>query len=304
MKLARIFSALVLLLTLALLPSLQLKAASNAAPVTRYMFKAAGLQLPDPFEISIIYASATPGGATAIHHHPGLLVGTILEGELTYMEHATGKITRYATGQTLVEQPNSPGMARNDTGQPNFLFATVVLPKGVPYSTPETGSATPANPYKIVFQNRVDGKQFAGDYEVVTFINDFAPGAQTPVQTYGGQAVTTPLDGDLSFVENGVEKVYKAGQTYEQIVGEYSQLRNTGSTNVRAFVTALLPKGKTLVTTQIAGAPSTGEGRGGGSPSQDGPGWSLYLALGLAVMAIGSASLLILRRSKKPSLKE
>src|SRR5690349_8507941 len=136
MKLARYFSMLVLLLTLALVPCLQVKAATNAAPVTRYMFKTTGLQLPNPFEISIIYASATPNGATAIRHHPGLLVGTILEVELTYTDHTTNKVTRYGIGQTYVEQPNSPGMAQNATGQTNFLFAAVVLPKGVPYSTP------------------------------------------------------------------------------------------------------------------------------------------------------------------------
>lgn len=296
MRFPRKILTLIMLLTLGLLPSLQLSAAPNLEPVTRYMFKTAGLQLPKPFEISIIYASATPGGATAIHHHPGLLVGTILEGELTYTDHTTSKVTKYGTGQTYVEQPNSPGMAQNDTGQPNYLFAAVVLPKGVPYSTPEAGAATPANPYKIVFQNRVDGKQIEGDYEVVTFISDFAPGTQTPVQTYGGQTVTTPLDGDLSYVANGVEKVYKAGQTFEQIPGEYGQVRNTGSTNVRVFMTALLPKGKTLVTAQIAKAPASGEG--GGSLSQDKAGWLLYLALGLAAIIVTGSSLLIFRRSK------
>src|SRR6476620_9491033 len=132
MKLARIstISTLVMVLTLALLPCLQLRAASNPEPVTRYMFKTAGLELPSPFEISTIYASATPGGATAVHHHPGLLLGTILAGELTFVDHHTGKVTKYKTGETYIELPGVAGLARNDVTETNFVGISVLLPKG------------------------------------------------------------------------------------------------------------------------------------------------------------------------------
>jgi quercetin dioxygenase-like cupin family protein len=282
-----------MLLTLLLQPFLEVRAANPPEPVTRFLFRTAGLVPPSPFEIATIWTSAPVGGSTPVHHHPGLLLGTVLGGVVTFVDN-TGKVTNYPEGQTFIEQPHIPGLARNDQTVPNFAMVTTILPKGVPYSAPEDGQPTPKVPVTFFFQNRVDGKPISGDYEVVVFVLDFGAGAQTPSQAYGGQTVVTAIDGDLSYVVNGKEASIKATKTLEVTAGEFGQVRNASSGNVRAFVAVLLPKGKTLVTTSVPGAPASGGG--GTSPGKES--WPNYLMFTLFGVT-GVSSLLILNRLKR-----
>src|SRR5689334_2611386 len=151
MKFPRLVLTLVFLLTLVVQPALEVSAAGPPAPVTRYLFRIAGLKLPEPFEISTIYSPAAPGAATPIHTHPGLLVGTILAGELTFVEH-TGEVKKYTTGQTYFEVPGEPGLAKFEGSETCLNWITVILPKGVPYTAAVPGEPPPKNPPAIAFQ--------------------------------------------------------------------------------------------------------------------------------------------------------
>ncbi len=300
MKLRLLVLTFVMLLTPLLQPFLEVRADNSPEPVTRYLFKTAGLTPPSPFEISTIWTSAPVGGSTPVHHHPGLLLGTILAGVVTFVDN-TGKVTNYKVGETFIENPAIPGLARNDQTEPNFVMVTVILPKGVPFSAPEAGEPTPKVPIQNFWQNRVDGKPISGDYEVVVFVMDFVPGAQTPVQSFGGQTVVTALDGDLSYVVKGKEDSIKATKTLEVTAGEFGQVRNASSGNVRAFVAVLLPKGKTLVTPGVSGVPGVpASGAGGTSPSEES--WRLYLTFGLFVVTMVSSLLLFNRIKRKKDI--
>ena len=46
---------------------------------------------------------------------------------------------------------------------------------------------------------RTDGRPLAGPAEMVTFVLEFPPGAQTPAQTHPGQVFVTLLAGEITF---------------------------------------------------------------------------------------------------------
>ncbi len=294
MKLRRLVLTFVMLLTLLLQPFLEVRADNPPEPVTRYLFKTAGLPPPTPFEIATIWTSAPVGGTSPVHHHPGLLLGTVLGGVVTFVDN-TSKVTTFKVGETFIENPGILGLARNDQTEPNFAMVSIVLPKGVPYSAAEAGEPTPKVPITFFWQNRVDGKPISGDYEVAVFVMDFGPGAQTPVQAFGGQTVVTAIDGDLSYVVNGKENPIKTTKTLEVTAGEFGQVRNATTGNVRAFVSVLLPKGQTLLTTNSPGLPNSGVG--GTTPG--GESWPLYITFGLILVAIFTSGLLIFSRNKR-----
>jgi quercetin dioxygenase-like cupin family protein len=97
-----------------------------------------------------------------------------------------------------------------------------------------------------------------GEFELVHLVQDFEPGASTPVHTHGGQGLALVLDGELTQrMEGQPDKVYKAGETFIETPGVYFAVANASNTPARLSVAFLLPKGATLTTAQQPAATPT-----------------------------------------------
>ncbi|HEY5210584.1 MAG TPA: cupin domain-containing protein [Stellaceae bacterium] len=86
-------------------------------------------------QITTIIITIPPGAATALHTHPGPLVGYILEGQLE-VRAAGGKVNRYKAGDSFVEALNHAHAGTNTGAGPLRILVTVVGTKGVPYAIP------------------------------------------------------------------------------------------------------------------------------------------------------------------------
>jgi quercetin dioxygenase-like cupin family protein len=90
-----------------------------------------------------------------------------------------------------------------------------------------------------------------GEFELVQLVVDFPAGTWTPAHTHGGALLVTVLNGEQTVRdEHGVEKIYKAGEAFIEIPGEYLEIGNAGEKLTTVSALALLPKGATLSTTK------------------------------------------------------
>jgi quercetin dioxygenase-like cupin family protein len=85
----------------------------------------------------------------------------------------------------------------------------------------------------------------------VQLIVDFDPGAWTPSHTHGGMLMVTVRNGELTVRdEQGVETIYKPGESFIEIPGEYLEIGNAGEELASVSTIALLPDGESLTTTK------------------------------------------------------
>ena len=92
-------------------------------------------------------------------------------------------------------------------------------------------------------QFRTDGLPAAGPMEVVTLVNEFTPGAQTPTHTHPGQVVITVLEGEQTIRMQGTEQVYRAGESFIEPPNVPVQAVNTAPGQARVMASLLVPKG-------------------------------------------------------------
>ena len=88
----------------------------------------------------------------------------------------------------------------------------------------------------------------AGDYELLTVILDFAPGATVPRHFHGGYVLVTVLSGELTLTEKGTSRVVKTGDSWTENIGDQHSVLNTGTVPTRVAVSILLPKGGEVTT--------------------------------------------------------
>jgi quercetin dioxygenase-like cupin family protein len=108
----------------------------------------------------------------------------------------------------------------------------------------QTAAPGPTPAYQAKFPIAVQG----GDYELLTVILDFPPGAAVPKHFHGGQVVATILSGELTLTEKGVEKIVKTGDSWTENAGDQHAVLNTGTVTTRVAVSILLPKGAEVTT--------------------------------------------------------
>jgi quercetin dioxygenase-like cupin family protein len=117
-------------------------APASPAPTTFYIHRTDAIIPAGAYEVAHTVLDFAPGAQTPPHTHPGQVVGTVLEGEITF---TTGGATRvYQAGETIVEPPGVVGQARNAGGAQATVLAVYLLPKGAPLSTPVTTPGLPA----------------------------------------------------------------------------------------------------------------------------------------------------------------
>jgi quercetin dioxygenase-like cupin family protein len=78
-------------------------------------------------------------------------------------------------------------------------------------------------------------------FDVVQALLEFAPGAATPYHTHPGIVVSTVVAGELTFNLEGVDKIYKAGESFVELPDRVGQARNAGRAPARVMATYLLP---------------------------------------------------------------
>ncbi len=253
-----------LLATLILILAFVLPAAVAAddppAPTTRHSTRVDGLPVAGPADVLAFIVEFPPGALTPPHTHPGLVVGTMLEGESSLI---IGEVeTTYRVGEVFTEPPGVVSVGLNRGTVRSLAMGSMVIPQGAAPSTTVPGAATPPGPALVThYLHRGVAIIPAGAYEVAHTLLDFAPGAQTPPHTHPGQVVATVLAGEITFTTQGTTTVYKTGETFVELPGVVGQARNAGTAPAAVKAVYLLPKGAPLSTpVAMPGMPNTGAG--------------------------------------------
>ncbi len=292
----------ILVLVLVLVFPMTVAADDPPGPTTRHQFRVAGLPVVGLAEMNRFSLEFAPGAATPAHDHPGQVLVTVLEGEVTLVTPGAKKVNK--VGDSFIESPNEVGTASNTGTGKARVVVSIVAPQGPPLATEHPGgpSPAPATPTTFYFVNTA--AILPGDpYEVVQQVLDFAPGAQTPVHTHPGQVFVTVLEGELTFKTGGADKVYRVGESFIEQPGVAAQARNAGAVRTTTHVTYLLPQGVPLSAPVAPTAPATGTGgnlpglpnTGAGGGTAVPLGWLVLLACG----ALASGAQLLRRRARR-----
>jgi quercetin dioxygenase-like cupin family protein len=113
-------------------------------PTTSYQFRTDVEPITAPFDVVQQELEFAPGTATPWHTHPGLVMVTVLKGELTFTYQ--GATTVYREGESFVEELGRLAQARNASAAPTRVMATYLLPAGAPLSHPQAGLGMATQP--------------------------------------------------------------------------------------------------------------------------------------------------------------
>ena len=239
------------MLALSLLAVLVLSSSSALAqapgPVVALKHQQEFAQSPGQFDLVQVVQELAPGAETPPHSHGGNGQATVLEGEVVLK--VGDKETRYTAGQGFVETADEKMQVLN-TGTTRARFAVAfVLPKGAAFSTP---AGTSAKPGPTVLSKHQTSINQAGPFDLVQIVQKFAPGAETPPHSHGGDGQVNVVDGEFELRTAGGTKRYSAGQGFTETAGQAMQLANVGSTEATMVVAFVLAKGAELTTARTA----------------------------------------------------
>ena len=223
-------------------------------PVVTYQAKLPVSGMATEFELVHVLQDFAPGTSTAVHTHGGQGLALVIDGELT--QRIPGQADKvHKAGSSFLETPGEFFAVANASGAPARLSVLFLLPKGATLTTaqPPEPNVTPVPGPKVTYNVRLASPPIPGEFELTHLIQDFAPGASTPVHTHGGLGLALVLDGELTQrMEGQPYKVYKAGEMFAETPEVYFAVANASSAPARLSVGFLLPKGATLTTVQQA----------------------------------------------------
>ena len=82
-----------------------------------------------------------------------------------------------------------------------------------------------------------------GEFDLVQLIVDFPSGTWTPSHTHGGELLVTVLNGEQTARDaQGVETIYKAGESFTETPGEYLEIGNAGQELVTVSAVGSAPQ--------------------------------------------------------------
>ncbi len=81
------------------------------------------------------------------------------------------------------------------------------------------------------------------DYDLLTVILDFPPGAGFPTHFHGGWVLATVLSGEMTLTEKGSQRIVKTGESWTEKAGDQHSVVNAGTANTRVAISILLPRG-------------------------------------------------------------
>jgi len=269
--------ALVVLLMLCLSSSLAFGQQQPPGPVFALQFRTPGQPQPARFNLVHNLLHFDPGAATPFHQHPGPVLVSVLEGENTFILNGVEKV--YKAGDSFVEMPGEINQARNAGTARMSVMATYLLPWEAPLSRPEPADKTPPPRPFVSYQFKTDVQPMATPFDVVQAILEFAPGAATPYHTHPGIVMVTVVQGELTFNLEGVDKVYKEGESFVEVPDQVGQARNASAAPVRVMASYLLPQGAPLSIPHAAPMAPAALPRTGAADSHTLTGWLVLVAV-------------------------
>ena len=132
-----------------------------------------------------------------------------------------------------------------------LALLTLILAVILPLTAAAEDPPAPTTRHSI----RVDGLPVAGPAEVVAFIIESPPGAQTPPYTRPGLLVATTLAGEVTLTTDGVEKAYKVGEVSTEPPGVVTVARNRGAVRAFQMGSMVIPRGAAPGTTVPGASP-------------------------------------------------
>ena len=130
-----------------------------------------------------------------------------------------------------------------------FLFTPLILLVFASVSIAhEKAEPTPLQAPVTAVQAKAPVTLQAGDYELVSLIFEFAPGAGVPRHMHGGKVLVLVLSGEMTLREKGRERVIKTGESWTEDPGREHSVVNAVNTTARVAVNMILPKGAEATT--------------------------------------------------------
>ena len=111
-------------------------------PFVSYQFKTDIQPMTEAFDAVQQVLDFAPGAATPVHTHPGIVVVTVLAGELTFK--LNGADTVYKEGESFVEVPGQVVQARNASAAQTSVMVSYLIPKDAPLSMVHDAAPAPA----------------------------------------------------------------------------------------------------------------------------------------------------------------
>jgi quercetin dioxygenase-like cupin family protein len=108
-------------------------------------------------------------------------------------------------------------------------------------------SAAQTNP-RVVAESRFMVTNAPAQTDLVQLVVDFEPSAWTSLHTHGGQAINLVLEGEITLRHGGLDRPYKAGQSWTDGTNQVHAAGNIGSGKARLLTNLLLPKGAPQIT--------------------------------------------------------
>ena len=171
------------------------------------------------------FVSLSPGEYVPYHSHGGPDLVTVLEGEV--IEHEPGSDQTVKAGESWINQRGERHAVTNSGDIKAHLWAIALLPQGD--TSIEPNAQIPLNVK-------------AGEYNLISFVLDFAPGTELPEQYHGGNTLFYVMDGEITLLEQGATRQLKTYENWTEVPGAVYSVTNASGNNTRVAAGMLLPK--------------------------------------------------------------
>jgi quercetin dioxygenase-like cupin family protein len=128
-----------------------------------------------------------------------------------------------------------------------FLTLVVFLWSSVAAADEKGGQAVTPGP-TVVSQAKYPLNVGSGEYDLITRVLEFPPGAGIANHMHGGHVLVTVLSGEMTLREKGTEKIVKAGESWTESPGNVHAVVNAGPATARLVGVFLIPKGAEATT--------------------------------------------------------
>ena len=216
-----------------------------SAPVVEYQARWDNLTPSGPFNEVEMIIDFAPGAWTTVHSHGGPGFVMVVTGQVT--KRANGSEFTYRAGQTWHEEAGEVHQVGNPTSNPARAIAVVLLPTGAAITTDVAGAPKPAIPATVT-RTTLNAPAVASPLDQIRTVFDFAPGAWTPMHKHSGPALITVLEGEMTLRQDGVDRVFRAGESWTEAAGQVHKAGNASGARARVVSNYLVPRGAQATT--------------------------------------------------------